>query len=199
MQKVNTFGRFWSRNNYLLVIAAWLVTLSFIIENYWSGNASMETVQKKIEDLVHHQEKDFEELITDTTFMQALEKNRYDLHFLENLVGKNYFLFHYHINGIGDKKLTFWNNHSVLPSVALLDSPGNAGFIQLPNGLYVWRKIQMSNELSIALMPVKWNYIVTNTYLENSFTADRDIGNEYGITVTPTNSPVKSLHGSVLF
>ena len=199
MQKENTFRLFWSRNNYLLVIAAWLITLSFIIENYWSGNATVKTVQKKIEDQIQHQEKDFEGLISDTSFIQALEKNRYELHFLEYLAGKNYFLFHYHINGIGDKKLTFWNNNSVMPSVALLDSPGNAGFIQLPNGFYVWRKAQMSNELSLALIPVKWNYIVTNTYLENSFTAGRDVGNDYELTLTPTNSPVKSLQGKLLF
>ena len=40
---------FFKRNSYLLITAAWLLTISFIINNYWSGTSTPYTVEKAIQ------------------------------------------------------------------------------------------------------------------------------------------------------
>ncbi|MDQ2863039.1 MAG: hypothetical protein M3R50_05195, partial [Bacteroidota bacterium] len=40
---------FFGRNGYLLVISAWLFTLSFIIDNYWSRTSTIKTVAQTIQ------------------------------------------------------------------------------------------------------------------------------------------------------
>ena len=199
MEKENTLRRFWSKNSYLPVIAAWCITFSFIIDNYWSGNATVNAVQKNIEQYIQQQEKDFEGLMSDTAFLRKATADRYDETFLQDLTRKKYFFFQYYVNDIGIKKLTCWNTQVVIPSDSLLEAQGNAGFIQLANGFYAWRKERHPMGFSIALIPVKWNYIITNEYLENSFVVGRGIENNYDISITPTNAPVKSIHGNILF
>ena len=44
-----------------------------------------------------------------------------------------------------------------------------SGFTQLGNGYYAWRKQQYNSFTLLALIPVKWNYSITNEYLVNSF------------------------------
>jgi hypothetical protein len=58
--------RFFFNNSYLLVIAAWLVTISFIIDNYWSVNSSARAVEKNITTHIHEEEKRVEALVDDT-------------------------------------------------------------------------------------------------------------------------------------
>ena len=63
MQTEITFRRFLYKNSYLLVIAAWLITISFIIDNYWSGNSSVKAVQANLQQYVQREEKDFDKLV----------------------------------------------------------------------------------------------------------------------------------------
>ena len=120
MQKDTTFRRFWSRNYYLLVIAAWFITLSFIIDNYWSGNSSVAAVQKNVESYVQQQEKDFDQLMADTAFVKKISNNNYDEIFLQELTHKKYFFYRYFINDIGLRHLIFWNTQAVMPTPGLL-------------------------------------------------------------------------------
>jgi len=49
-QKENIFRRAFRRSSYIYILltAAWFITISFIIDNYWSGNSSIDVVQKNI-------------------------------------------------------------------------------------------------------------------------------------------------------
>lgn len=199
MQKEKTFLRFFYRNSYLLIIAAWFITLSFIIDNYWSGNSSVTAVQKNVESYVQQQEKDFDRLMADTGFVKKISDNNYDESFLKELTHKKYFFYRYFINDIGLHHLILWNTQAVMPTTALLESAANSGFVTLQNGFYVWRKISTLNSISIALVPVKWNYIITNEYLENSFATGKAIENNYDIASQPTSTAVKSVNGNTLF
>jgi hypothetical protein len=44
---------------YLLIIAAWLITVSFIIDNYWSKNSTVENVHKQVEKYIGDFELNF--------------------------------------------------------------------------------------------------------------------------------------------
>ncbi len=199
MQNQITFRRFLYKHSYLLVIAAWFITISFIIDNYWSGNTSVSAVQKKIENYVQKQEHAFEKLMGDTAIVNKIADNRYNETLLQRLTSQKYFFYRYFVNDIGLHQIIFWNTQSVLPTEPLLESPDSVGFIQLPNGYYVWRKMTTASSISVALIPVKWNYIVINEYLQNSFAVGEGIENSYDISTRPTTASVRSVNGNELF
>ncbi|HRI23817.1 MAG TPA: HAMP domain-containing sensor histidine kinase [Ferruginibacter sp.] len=199
MQNTHPFRRFIIKNSYLLIIAAWLVTISFIIDNYWSGNSSVGAVRENIQRYIHRQEADFEKLVKDSSAISRINDYRYDEKFLQDMMGRKYFFYRYFINDIGIHKLVFWNTQTVLPSDELLATADTSGFVQLENGYYAWRKSADATGISIALVPVKWNFFVTNTYLRNTFATGHDIERNYDLSLQPAGSLVKSLHGKPLF
>ena len=148
---------------------------------------------------MHQQEHAFDKLLTDTSVINKIADNRYDESLLDQLRNKKYFFYRYFVNDIGLSHLIFWNTQTVLPSPAVIESPDSTGFIKLSNGYYVWRKSITHNSISIALIPIKWNYIITNEYLENTFVAGQGIENNYDISPKPTTASVHSINGNELF
>ncbi|MBC7890484.1 MAG: HAMP domain-containing histidine kinase [Ferruginibacter sp.] len=199
MQKKHSFKHFLLKNSYLLITAAWLVTISFIIDNYLSGNASPKSVAKKISAFIAKQENDFDAIAADTFLLSHLAKNTYNEKTLQQLTGKKYFLFVYAKNGLDNFNLLFWNTQVVEPLGSVSVMVGKTGFIQLANGYYVWRKSTFNDLVVVALIPVKWNYTITNDYLKNSFTTGENIENTYSITSEERGSAIKSKEGNFLF
>lgn len=182
-----------------MVIAAWLITISFIIDNYLTGNSSPTTVGKNISTYINDQEKDFDELVADRNLVNKLAKNKVDEETLLNITNKNYFLFVYTQNNFGTYNLIFWSTQVIEPLGSVDVMRGKSGFIQLSNGYYVWRKNTWNNITEIALIPVKWNYGITNEYLRNSFAMGNDIEHGYEINEEPGNVSIKSTEGEFLF
>jgi signal transduction histidine kinase len=199
LQQNHTLRRFFNRNSYLPVLAAWFITLSFIIDNYWAGNSSVGSVKKNIQFYVQQQEKDFDKVVADTAVINKLTESRYDEELLLRLADKKYFIYQYFVNDVGLHELKFWSTQAVLPPENLLEAPGRSGFMQLLNGFYVWRKSVTAKTISIALIPVKWQYFVTNKYLENTFATGKEIANSYDIAKQPTADAVRSVDGNDLF
>ena len=182
-----------------MIIAAWLITISFIIDNYWSGNSSVGAVKENLQQYVQKQEKDFEKLLADTSLLARMSDGKYDETFLQQFVDKKYYIYRYFVNDIGQSQLVFWNTQAVIPPNELIAAHGTVGFAKLDNGYYVWRKLHSPAALTIALIPVKWNYFVTNAYLRNNFTTGNEIERNYDISSQPTKAVVKSMHGDALF
>ncbi len=199
MQNEYPFRRFIIKNSYLLIIAAWFITISFIIDNYLSGNSSVGTVRNNIENYIQKQEKDFEKLVLDTILVKKINDDKFDEEQLQLLTNKKYFIYRYFVNDIGLHQLIFWNTQTVLPSAEILSYPDNSGFIQLENGYYAWRKFTSPGSITVALIPIKWNYFVTNTYLRNSFATGKDLESNYDISTQPNTAAVKSIDGNKLF
>ncbi|MEI7735961.1 MAG: HAMP domain-containing sensor histidine kinase [Ferruginibacter sp.] len=199
MQNKNTFLRFIYKNSYLLVIAAWLITISFIIDNYWADNSSLKAVQKNIESYIHKQEKDFSVLSSDTGLLNQLISKKYDESDLNTLSGKKYYLYLYQPNEMGELYPVFWSTQAVMPTANLLQQAESTGFALLANGYYAWKKINYRAATVVALIPVKWNYVITNEYLKNNFVIGNGIENNYDISLETAGASVKSIHGSSLF
>ncbi len=159
----------------------------------------MEAVQENIEGYIKKQEKDFERLMADSSIVAKINDNTYDDVLLKKITDKQYFIFRYFVNDIGLNRLIFWNTQTVVPSPDLLVSIDSTGFVKLVNGYYVWRKINTASSISIALIPVKWEYFVNNPYLRNSFVTGKGLENNYDISVKPNKAAVKSIHGNTLF
>lgn len=200
MQNEINFRRFLYKNSYLLVVAAWLITISFIIDNYWSGNSSLTAVQKNIQAYVQKEEKDFDNTLKDTAVINKLLSKNYDDVFLDDLTHKKYFLYLYFVNDIGLYNIIFWNTQAAQPTEAILQSTEKTGFVKLANGYYAWRKSVLNkNNVAVSLVPVKWNYVVTNDYLDNSFLIGKGVENNFDIAEEGGGAVVKSVEGKELF
>ena len=148
MENDITLKRYIIKKSYLLILAAWLITLSFIIDNYWSGNSSVSAVQKNLGNYIQEQEKDFDKITTDTAYTNTLISGNYEEPFLQQLINKKYFFYIYFKNDIGLNNLLFWNTQTVQPNEFLLNTAAKSGFIKLANGYYVWRKTNNGNSFN---------------------------------------------------
>lgn len=200
MQNSITFRRFFSKNAYLLLVAAWLVTLSFIVDEYWSANSSLRSVQAKVSNYIHNQEKVLLGISRDTSVIRQLAEGNYDEDFLKKYTSLKSFFFIYATDTTGHEQLVFWNTQQVLPFPSLLYENRNAGFVKLQNGYYAWNRFEIGNTKLIGLIPVKWNYIISNDYLKNGFANDPALSLKYDISGdTDAGVAVKSLQGETLF
>jgi two-component system nitrogen regulation sensor histidine kinase NtrY len=187
------------KNSYLLILAACLFIFSFIADKYFSGHSSIAAVQKSIANHVQEWERDFDKLMKDSVLVRQMNDNSFDERTLQQLIEKPYFIYRYFVNDIGLHQIIFWNSQTVLPTEQIINGADSTGFIKLDNGYYVWRKQTAAKSITIALMPVKWNYFVTNTYLENSFVAGKGIEINYDISPAATPVSVNSISGRHLF
>jgi signal transduction histidine kinase len=200
LPRETNFRKFLFRYAYLLLIAAWLITFSFIVDNYWSANASVKTVQNKLSAYVHKAEEDFQKTATDSSIISKMLNRNYDEQFLKKYIDKKYFLFVYTKDSSGNEDLIFWNTQQVQPYASLLYDSRDVGFMQMDNGYYVWKKLSESGYTAIALIPVKWNYIVSTDYLKNVIVVDPTLSLNYDISAKEDGgSSIRSVTGVPLF
>lgn len=191
--------KIFTKHTYLVLVAAWLVTISFIIDNYWAANASVDVVKRQLGTYIHKQENDFDTLAANKAIIQKLSTKEYDSKLLANVTKKKYSFFIYDKDELGLYRLLFWNTQVVQPDAQVLAQDSKSGFVQLGNGYYVWRKLQDNNLTLLGLVPVKWNYSITNEYLINSFATGKGLENDFAITETENRNAVKSKEGTFLF
>ena len=199
MQNDYSFKQRLFKNAYLLVTAAWLITISFIIDNYWSGSASPEAFQKNMSGYIARNENDFDAITKDSTVINKIAHKSSSEIALQELTEKKYFFFILSKNERGNYDLLFWNTQVINPTAYISNMQERSGFIQLTNGYYVWRKTEVNSLTALALIPVKWNYAITNEYLENSFAIDNHLGNNYSISDQPNGTSIKTKEGNFLF
>lgn len=199
MQKSPIYKSFLFKNSYLLILAACLVIFSFIADRYFSGNSPLDIVQKSIENDIQAHERDFDKLMKDSVVVRMMNDNSFDETALQQLTSKPYFIYRYFVNDIGMNQIIFWNTQTVLPEEEIINAKAGSGFAKLKNGYYVWRKQATAKSVTIALIPVKWNYFVTNNNLENSFVAGQKFEKDYDISLVATVASVRSISGNHLF
>lgn len=192
--------RFISSHLYLLVLAAWLITISFIIDNYWSANSTEKNVVNKLNSYVQTAEKDFYKTVNNAGYIQKVKSDSIPDEYLKDLLEKKYYLFSYIRTDSGTLKLALWNSQYILPDSGIVNSPQSTGFAQLRNGFYVWNKQDSAGLLSLSLLPIKWNYVAITEYLSNTFVNDPAVGSYYDIFPGQSGkTTIKSLNGTPLF
>lgn len=204
MFRFKNINNFFGRNGYLLVASAWLFTLSFIIDNYWSGNSTTKAVQNAVQKDILKKQRKIQGFLKDTVLLNKIVNHSYTEKQLDGLVDKEYFFFIYRVTPFNSPFPVFWNTQIIIPDSTVLDAPDGIRFQKLVNGWYVVGKksYESKNGLLyeiVSLIPVKWSYYVENKYLHNSFTAIDNIENEYDISLAPTGAAIKDILGKKLF
>lgn len=195
---------FFKRNSFLLITAAWLFTLAFIVDNYWSGNSPSNAAQKAIQKDVSSNLIKINSFYQDTAVINKIARGKYDEKELAQQVDKKYFIFIYKISAEDNLIPLFWNTQIITPTSIILNSDNGISFQKLLNGWYVVNKKTLQSSSGsfykiVFLIPVKWNYYIQNQYLQNSFVAEKNIEKTYDISLTPTKYVIKNLQGKPLF
>jgi signal transduction histidine kinase len=195
---------FFKRNSYLLITAAWLLTISFIINNYWSGTSTPYTVEKAIQKNIDKKEKEVVQFYKDTAILKKIINQTYNEKQLKQLVDKDYYVFFYKITPFTDPVAIFWNTQIVEPDAGTVSEKDGIDFKKLLNGWYVTHSISFQNSDGalykiVSLIPVKWNYYIENKYLHNTFIAVSGIEKTYDISKEPTPLVIKDIKGKPLF
>lgn len=187
------------KNSYLLLTVALFFTLSFVIDNYWSDNSSAKVVKRNLAAFISQQENDFDKVAADTALLTRLSTKRFDENILRSFNSKKYFFYLYTLKDLGSSNLVFWNNQVIEPDKLLLLQSANEGFAHLSNGYFVWRKKNRGNTTALALIPVKWDYSITNEYLKNTFAIGNELENSFALSTNINSNAITSKEGLFLF
>lgn len=199
-ESATTYRRFFFKYAYLLVLAAWLFTLSFVVDNYWSVNASLKGVRNAISFDLHDAQRQVRHWWQDTALIRSVASGKYTEKQLNQLLKGKAFLFMYAPDSQAGDRLVFWNTQQALPYPSLLYDIREEGFMRGGNGYYVWMKKKVGPYHVIALIPVKWSYAIQNEYLQNAFLAKEIISGNFDVSAdTGRGLPVLSVDGKRLF
>lgn len=192
---------FFLRHGYLLITAAWLITIAFLINNYWLYNASPQGVRNSLERDMQRREKAFLKLSSDTALMQGLIHRNYSEADLAKLTSLDFYIFTY-----SNSRLTFWNTFTIEPDSGIGHYPPGIHFDRLGNGYYEIIKVRLSDSVNalpenyaLGLIPVKLEYYRESKYLKDVFFDRPALGAQYSISKEATSLPVRDAKGAVLF
>ncbi|NCU05470.1 MAG: hypothetical protein GXC73_15980, partial [Chitinophagaceae bacterium] len=204
MNHITTIRRFVNKNGYLLILAGWLLTFSYLFQYYWSYTSAPVQVKKALQKNINRREKDFAKILKDTSLLLRLNQGKSSKDDVAALVGRDYFIF-VASDGSDGFQTRFWNTQTILPANELWQRADGIWFEQLINGYYTVYKqtVKLGNKSScyaMALIPVKWNYFVTTNYLSNTFAYVDGIEKYYSISDLEQSSlQIKATDGTGLF
>src|SRR3954470_21863147 len=124
------------RHGYLLLIAAWLYTISFVFTNYWSYSASPQKVKNSLENYVTVQEQSFQSIITDNVYLHTLV-NSSAAFTDEDLQSLPIGLFAYRVDTAGKpEQELFWNTSQMAVNKTELSRADGNYVVKYQNGLF---------------------------------------------------------------
>lgn len=200
---IETIKKSFYKNGYLLIIAAWLYTISFIFSNYWFYTSSPKRVHKQLESFVEKSEKKFEKFISDSVLLKAISINHIEPQATQRYITDDIGVFIYSRNDVGNFLLDFWSNNKVLPDNKDLVRPDGKYFVQYANGQFEFIKktILFKGEQVIvaAVIPLHWDYFFKNKYLRSGYPTLGDVENRYEVVTSNAQFYVKNGDGKILF
>lgn len=188
---INTIRKAAYQFGYLLIIAAWLYTLSFVVSAYWDHNSSPQKVQKKLEQQLTNREQKFNTVVSDTNRLYSIinDTSSYNIN-RSSLFKEDFGLFIYELtNNI--PSLVYWNNNHYYVNPTDLNKPDGNYFADYQNGDFelIKETVPLSDKVYyvVGLIPIRWNYFIENKYLTGHFDGYPNLDKQYEIS-TDTNA-----------
>jgi signal transduction histidine kinase len=195
---------FFIRHGYLLIVAAWLFTFSFLFSNYWSYYSSPQGVKRSLEKSLRQRELDFQELTSDTTLIEHIFSRDQNEEESKLLGKKDFYVFAYD-SSTASRWLVYWSTNLVLPEEWQEPLTPGIRFLKLRNGYYevICKKLparQPGHErYIIGAIPVMMEYSISNNYLVDHFYDKPALGLEYTVHLKPPGIPVLNGQDLILF
>ncbi len=185
-------------NIYLLFASLLLLFISIFTQRTITQEFFSQTYTKKIQTYISNAERNFANVIAEESLVYNLTNNLADEAQVNKITKQQQYFYFYRYTE-NQLKLSFWNTQSILPDSTILLSTDSTGFTALANGYYFFKKKRIDNIEVISLLPVKWNYAVTNDYLKNEFVNDLSMGNKFDIAFEKTATSIFSKNNKLLF
>jgi two-component system nitrogen regulation sensor histidine kinase NtrY len=188
---------------YLIIIAAWLYTISFIATNYLSYNSSPQKVQKHLQSYIQEKEKRFNELLADSTITNNIDNPQNNSTQKAELANEGFGFFAYMLNDRGNPILNYWNSNKyyIVPE-DLRRADGNY-FVHYQNGDFeLVKKTVAANKQTnvyVAIIPVRWDYFIENKYLNAGFEGFSRLDGQYEISDADNALPIVNSLNQTIF
>lgn len=200
------FLRLGGRRLFFLVAAIVLFVVSVLINQFVITSTSSPYYARLIQNDIVTKEKDFQRLAKDTALLYSLVNRTYSEQTLNSLIDKEkgYLFFIYDKDTAREHKLLFWNSQQAVPPINIMNETDASRRVWLNNGLYIHtsKLIQVGNNKLLSLeglIPVMWKYFVEIENLKTEFAAYPEAGKRVELSFTPTDYPIKSSYGNILF
>ena len=193
------------RRTFILGTAILMFLVAVGVNQFIISNTSSPYYARLIQREVVDKEKDFQRLASDTALLQSLIAKTYDEATLNRIIDnqKRYLFFIYDKDSGTENKLLFWNSQQALPPINIMNESDASRMVRLNNGLYIHTSKLVSfgnRHLSVeGLIPVMWKYFVEIENLQKEFAFHAEAGKRVDVTFNPSEYPIRSSYGNVLF
>ncbi len=182
------------KHGYLLIIAAWLYTISFIATNYLSYSSSPKKVQHKLQQSLQDNEKRFAEILADTSLINVISNDKNaDAKKIE-LINEPFGLFVYKTNSTGNPVLSYWNSNRYYVIPEDLQKKDSSYLLHYQNGdfEFIKKTIPSRNgeQFIVAMIPIHWDYFIKNKYLNAGFDGFSRLDAQYELTDAANGLPI---------
>lgn len=199
---IDIFKKILYRHGYLLIIAAWLYTISFLFTNYFSSSSNPKRVAQLITNDIISKEKTFADLLKDSTAINGLLTDKPEKVKLE-LINNGMGIFAYQVNDRGNPFQIYWNTNAMAVNAEDLQWPDGSYMVNNQNGYFEFLKHTFTTGKHTfiigALIPVQWHYFIENKYLQTHFAAVPELQNMYDTTSLQNGFPVYNSQHKTLF
>lgn len=165
--------KIFSPHFYLLLIVAWLFTLSFVLSESSSTSKVERKIKNSIEQELQKKEKEAFQFISDSSKLNKILSAKINNEFNIELSNSSVHYFIYKTNQSGIPQLLFWNKNKVLPNNEDLAKQDDSYFVKTSAGSFEFIKKTLfsKNDIIIiaAFLPIKWEYFIENKYLQSAF------------------------------
>ena len=114
---------FITRKGLLLIGAAWLLTFSFIINNYWSSVSGPVAVKNIIQKDIQNQQKKVQSFLKDSAQISKIINRNFNPKDFDDLINSSLFIFCYRVPVPKYKSPIFWNTPVVMPDSSFASLP----------------------------------------------------------------------------
>ncbi len=199
---INSFKTALYKYCYLLIVAAWLFTISFLINNYFVYSASPKKIKQSLENKIATAENQFNAIIKDSNIIKLLIIDSVNQQ-KKDATDFKFGLFIYTLNDVGSPILTYWNNNKYSIDVKDIAQKDGYFFTTYPYGdielIKQTTQINKQTIIAVAAVPVRWNYFIENKYLQKDFDGFYELDNQYQITNKVGDIPIINTQQKTIF
>ena len=199
---INTLQKAIFKHGYLLIIAAWLFTISFVLTNYLTYDSSPAKAKDKLEAKIIATENRVQKLVSDTALLQNLLCDTATDKKL-TIIHEPFGLYLYKLNDMGNPVLSYWNSNTYTISPEELLQKDDYYYAVNQNGKQEIIKQSLTLKgkkvILMAVIPIEWKYFIDNKYLHNEFDGFPELSERYEISNDRGAIPIANSKKDVLF
>ena len=189
---------------YLIGLTLFFLFLALGFDFYNQRTVGTQQYASIIEKHLHENEEEVKNFFEEKGFIARQLANKStleDFTKIESLYKKDYTICIYQKDS-----LAFWTNNDITPNRFLLDGENanlNSNYFKLSNGHYEVLKKSFSQPGSgkytiFGFIPIKYEYELESSYLENIFKSDKNIPKQISISEKPSSVGIKNRSGKTL-